>query len=484
MSFALAFAWLIPCAAGVAIYAAFDARRLPGYWATAFGYGLVLGLLIAAGASDLFARADTAHAMSHAWLPLTVFTLIVGVVAWRRSRVPESASAATSLQEVEKWKIVLFCAALASLVWRAFIALREILLRPTFPWDAWDAWAVKSKTWFLLGHYAPFVPMGQWIAGTSVETYSGPAWSYPSALAWLQVWFASAAGGWVEPIVNLPWLALWVGMLFGHYGQWRALGLSRVRAMAFIYFLGSLPLVTVHVALAGYADLWIAAMVGFAVLAWVRWLEQRDRNQLALACLCMLSLPWIKLEGAVWLLIFACVAGYCSLPRRHRRYVTGAIVAIAAIGAVIGHLKLPLFGLGWVAISLHAIDVPVIGTLAIAFHPDALTGSIASLFAQPSWHLLWYLAPMVVIWRWRQFREQRAVRALGAVVAASLAFLGFLFLFTDAAQWAESFTAINRLVMHVVPALITLLALLLRDADFRPGFASISPGSDSRSRPA
>jgi len=484
MSFALAFAWLIPCAAGVAVYAAFDARRESGYWATAFGYGLVLGLLFAAAASDLLARADTAHAMAHAWLPLTAFALIVGTVAWRRSRARAAASTTAPSQKMEKWKIALFCAALASLAWRAIFALREILLRPTFPWDAWDAWAVKSKAWFLLGHYAPFVPMGQWIAGTSGESYSGPAWSYPAALAWLQVWFASAVGGWIEPLINLPWLALWIGMLFGHYGQWRALGLTRMRAMAFVYFLGSLPLVTVHVALAGYADLWIATIFGFAVLAWARWLEQRDRNQLALACLCVLSLPWIKLEGAVWMLIFVGVAGYGSLPRQWRRYAMGVIVAIVAIGALIGHLKVPLFGLGWVNISLHAIEIPVIGTLAIAFHPRAVAGAVASLFTQPNWHLLWYLAPLIVIWRWRQFHELRAARALGALLAASLAFLGFLFLFTDAARWAESYSAINRLVMHVVPALFTMLALLLRDVDFRPALLGIAPKSDARSHPA
>ena len=165
MSFALAFAWLLPCAAGIAVYAAFEARRAPGYWPTAFGYGLVLGLLFAAAASDWFARSDTAHAMTHAWLPLTVFAAIAVVVAWRRSRMP--ASAVVTAQKMEKWKIVLFCAAFAALAWRAFIALREILLRPTFPWDAWDAWAVKSKAWFLLGHYAPFVSMGQWIANAA-----------------------------------------------------------------------------------------------------------------------------------------------------------------------------------------------------------------------------------------------------------------------------------------------------------------------------
>ncbi len=484
MSLALLFAWLLPIAAGVAVYGAFDVTRAAGYRAAALGYGIVLGLLFAGAASDLFARADTSHAIGHAWLPLLTLAVVAGVIAWRRWRAQTPAPAAASSKKMEKWKITLFCVALASLTVRGVIAWREILLRPTFPWDAWDAWAVKSKAWFLLGHYAPFVSMGQWASNAPVESYSGPAWSYPSALAWVQVWFASAAGGWIEPLVNLPWLALWVGMLLAHYGQWRALGLTRMRAMALMYFLGSLPLVTVHVALAGYADLWIAAIFGFAVLAWARWLEQRDGNQLALACLCVAMLPWIKLEGAVWLLLFAGVAGYCSLPRHWRRYVVGVIAAIALVGAAIGHLKIPLFGLGWVSVSLHSIEVPVIGTLAIAFHPGALAGTVAGLFAQPSWHLLWYLVPLILIWRWRQFRAIRAARAVGALLVASLVFLAFLFLFTDAAQWAESYTAINRLVMHIVPALFTLLALLLRDADLRPALFDTAPVSDSRSNPA
>ncbi len=484
MSLALVIAWILPIVAGVAAYAAFDARRAPGYRAAAFGYGVVFGLLLAGAATDLFARADTSHAVAHAWLPLAAFAVLAGVIGWRRSRKSKPADLVTTWRKMEKWKISLFSIAIASLAIRGVIAWREILLRPTFPWDAWDAWAVKSKAWFLLGHYAPFVSMGQWASNVPVESFSGPAWSYPSALAWMQVWFASAARGWIEPMINLPWLALWIGLLVAHYGQWRALGLTRIRAMALVYFLGSLPLMTVHVALAGYADLWIAAIFGFAVLAWARWLEQRDRSQLALACLCVAVLPWIKLEGAVWLLMFAGVAGYCSLPRHWRRYVVGVIVGVAIVGAALGHLKVPLFGLGWVSISLSAIEVPVIGTLAIAFHPGALAGAVTGLFAQPSWHLLWYVAPLIVVWRWRQFRAIRAARAIAGLVAVSLAFLGFLFLFTDAAQWAESYTAINRLVMHIVPALFTLLALLLRDADFRPARFDTPPISDSRSHQA
>ena len=462
MTLALLLAWVLPWAAGVAVFCVLTAPRLPGWVAAALGHGLVLGMLVAALGTDLFARSDTQNALRHAGVPLVLFALACASIAvWR---VRHAASVASeSLGNVQKWKMVLVVAALASLLGRGWLAAREIMLRPTFPWDAWDAWAVKSKVWFLLGHYAPFVSLPEWLAAPNAELYTGPAWSYPSALSWMQVWLASAVGSWIEPIVNLPWLALWVGMLFGHYGQWRALGLARLPALAFIYFLGSLPLLVVHVALAGYADLWLACVFGFTVLAWLRWREQHDRGQLLLSIVCASAMPWLKLEGAVWLLLFAGWAGYSSLPRRWRRYALGALLVLALLGAAIGRLMLPLFGLGWVHVGLTSITIPVIGTLAIGWHDGALAGVLTALFAQPNWHLLWWVAPALVAWRWNALFANRALLSLSVLLLAGFAFLAFLFLFTDAARWAESFTAVNRLVMHLVPATITLLALLCRE---------------------
>ena len=285
------------------------------------------------------------------------------------------------------------------------------------------------------------------------------------------MWFVSARGGWIEPLVNLPWFALWVGLLLGHYGQWRALGFSRLRALVFVYFLGSLPLVIVHVALAGYADLWIATVFGFAVLAWLRWVQRREKSQLAIAAICALLLPLLKLEGAVWLMLFAGVAAFAALPRRWRRYVAVAVLILLVIGAIFGKLSVPLFGLGWVNISLHSIDVPVIGRLAIAWHGAALNGVLLSLFDQPNWH------PAVVAGAAGHHlalahpcaRTAIAAHARLRCCSPPSAFCCSCSCSTvPAARWAESYTAINRLVMHITPAVITLLAMLCRDVRLVP----------------
>ena len=461
MSLAFALVWLLPLAAGIALWCALVPRRGPGWLAAACGHGIVAGLLLAAASVALFARADTVHAWTHAGLPLAIFAVATAFVAWRRMRERESASL-EKVENANKWTIGLLAIALASLAFRGWLMLREIWLRPTFPWDAWDAWAVKSKTWFLLGHYAPFVSMSDWLAQPAKELYTGIAWAYPATLGWMQVWFASAAGGWIEPQVNLPWFALWVGLLLGHYGQWRALGVSRVIALAGMYALGSLPLLDVHVALAGYADLWLAAMLGFAALAWLRWRRERDVGQLLVAIVCVVLLPAIKLEGAVWLVLCVAVAVYDVLPRRWRRWALAASACALLLLACVRHIALPVPGLGWVQITHAGIVVPGLGEYALHFNADALLSLLNSLFVQPNWHLLWWLVPGIVLWRWRALREDAALRHLGAFVLLGFAFLCFLFTCTDASRWAESYTAVNRLILQLVPATVTVLTLACR----------------------
>src|SRR5262249_2175913 len=151
-----------------------------------------------AAATALVARADTAHAWVHAAALLIGAGVAGAAVSYLRRR--RGAPAAPDDARGTWWQELLVALALASLVWRGSLIAGEVLLRPTYPWDAWDAWAVKSKTWFLLGHFAPFVVVEDWLRNGAAELYSGPGWAYPSALAWMQVWFASAAGEWIEQL--------------------------------------------------------------------------------------------------------------------------------------------------------------------------------------------------------------------------------------------------------------------------------------------
>ena len=485
MSWTYIVAWLLPLATGVAGYLAVSPRRVAGWRLSAAGYGFLLGMLLAAIFTSIAAYSDTARATVNAGMCLLLALALAAVVAWLR-RGEGGIAAAVEGIALANWQRAVIAGLLASLVVRAAIAAREIWLRPLYPWDAWSAWAVKPKAWFLLGHYVPFVSLPDWLRAAG-DAYTEIAWHYPNALAWLEVWFASGAGGWIEPLINLLWLGLWVALLLGHYGQWRALGVSRARALVFVYALGSLPLLSVHTALAGYMDMWVSAALGFGVLSWMRWLRDRERGQLAIALLCAAALPWLKMEGWVWAICLLAAIGFGMLPIRLRR---GMAIGSALLFVVL----VPLGGLHFLSVHAGVINpdgsvaMPAIGPLALVLNlkwqQGALKGSIETLFAQPNWHLLWWLTPAIVVWRWRELVAHDWLRLPAALLLIYAMLLLILFLFTEASAWAQSFTAINRLVLQLVPAWMTVLVMLLRDVHWPEAASGTVPSRDLRSDPA
>lgn len=232
--------------------------------------------------------------------------------------------------------------------------------------------------------------------------------------------------------------------------------------MLLVYGLMSLPLLDAHAALAGYADLWLAAAFGMAILCWLRWIRQRNAGQLLLAAAFALSLPLIKLEGAVWLLILSTVMLLGMLSRRSRWMVFAILVCALAIGIALGGFLMPIFGLGWIHLAWGQVTIPALGELDLHWRPVG-SAMLSGLLTLPNWHLLWYFAPLMIAMRWRVFAADRCARSLGTLLASCALFLFVLFFFTDASAWAENYTSANRLILHIVPAVFSLLALLLSD---------------------
>ena len=461
MSLSYVLAWLLPWVTGSGICLALNrGRREPGDLIAAVGLGFLLGIFIAALLCSLLAESNTAAAFSRCapWLAA------IGLLAWTAVFVFRNTAQPPSLLANAGgvgWR-VFWCLLLGAILMRLGVIASEAMLRPTFPWDAWSAWAVKPKAWFLLGHHVPYAPMQEWLAKPAADLRTSAIWDYPELLAWVQIWFASAAGAWNEPLINTVWTGVLAAIGLASYGQWRALGIRPGLAMLLVYGLLSLPLLDAHAALAGYADLWIAAAFGMAILCWLRWLAQRNIGQLLLAIMFALSLPMIKLEGSVWLLLLVIVMLLGLLSRRWRWMVLSLLVAVIAIGIAIGGFRLPIFGLGWINIAWGKVTIPALGELDLYWRPVG-TAMLSGLLTLPNWHLLWYLAPAVVALRWRILTTDRSARSLAALLVGCSLFLFILFFFTDASAWAENYTSANRLVLHIVPAMFSLMALLLAD---------------------
>jgi hypothetical protein len=225
-----------------------------------------------------------------------------------------------------------------------------------------------------------------------------------------------------------------------------------------VYALGSLPLINVHVALAGYADLWIATLLAFACLAWIRGLESGQRGQFVLAGLFAVMLPLVKLEGGIWLVILGGAMLYARMPPRFRR-VALMLAPIIASGIVVAYLlRWPL-----IAPALDRIGLSADTDVLLDHAPAVIGAAAAGLFAQYNWHLFWFAVALTLLVRLPELRQSAPLRALGLFLLLGCAFLFALFVLTPAGKWAESYTAVNRLSLQIVPAMLAFAALLWRE---------------------
>ncbi|MCB1797174.1 MAG: hypothetical protein KDJ70_22680, partial [Candidatus Competibacteraceae bacterium] len=170
-----------------------------------------------------------------------------------------------------------------------------------------------------------------WLMDASDSNYALAAWNYPEAVSLLALWPTLAFGGWNETVAHLPWLGVALALGLGFYGQARFWGASPPVALIFVGLLLSLPMLDTHVALAGYADIWLAATFGLASCAFLQWARTRDRWQGLLALLLALACPWIKREGLVWALLLLPAAIWVWTPRRYWPWLAGGLI-VSLIG--------------------------------------------------------------------------------------------------------------------------------------------------------
>lgn len=452
MTLAYALAWLTPLALGSAVVALACGRpRTRADWLSTVACGFVLGALLCALAVGWLGRVEVSRIVPK--LAPLLLPLAAGLAMWAWWR-PITAGGTPPSGRRHPW----LWALVALLAFRAWLMADEILLRPMYPWDAWAAWLLKPKAWMLGGHLDRFVDFGAWLGDGSGFLRTAQTWSYPEALGRLAIWFASAWGEWNAGVVGVLWLALWAALVAGSYGQLRLLGLDRNRATVAVYALGSLPLLNVHVALAGYADLWIATVLAFACLFWLRWLEKREAGALAVAMLFAAMLPFIKLEGSVWLVILLATMLYERMTPRLRRValVLAPLVGLSVVAAYL--LRWPLVAPMLDRIGLTA-DIDVLTEHA----PAVIAAAAQGLFAQYNWHLFWFAIVLTLALRHAQLARSPALRVLGLFLLLGCGFLFALFVLTPAGKWAESYTAVNRLSLQIVPAMLVFAALMWRE---------------------
>ncbi len=382
--------------------------------------------------------------------PLGLLTLLLGYLAVRRhGSAPMIEAVRSALHHLVAPPEL---EGAARIVWQlllAWIALRYVVLglfiewQPLYPWDAWIQWATKARVWYEQARIVPFVGTQAWYAA------GGTAWfdaspQYPPTVPLLQVWSCIVLGRWDDALMNWPWWQFSVGLTLAVYGALRSLEIRALGALVGAFLVATLPLANVHVALAGYADLPMAAYYTAAALALLRWSKMRDPRMAALALLLAVACTQIKVPGIVWALTLVPGAVVTLLPRRGLK--------VAAIG----------FGVALFALAVLAQTHPVILNyrLHLDFNP-AWQAIVETHFFLSNWNLLWYGALAATLLAWRQLTSP-ALAPLTAIVAADALFLIVVFGFTNARDWVAEQTTVNRATLHAAPLAAVFMVLAFR----------------------
>ncbi len=311
----------------------------------------------------------------------------------------------------------------------------ELLHRPITGWDSFAVWSLRAKVWAARGGLV--LDRGDWFF------YGGAARpDYPPHISLLQTWTGIWIGDWHDVLVNLPWGFYYLSLLAGCYFA-TVPRLGRDWALAATFALAGIPLVVVHAALGGYADLVLATHFMLAVALLSQPQSALDRR---LGFLFALSLPLIKLEGiplAAACLAVAGLRGIGSAPRRNRLLV--AVLTAVAVAAALANQTLRDF-------------------LASAqMQPQGLRAVADGLFREGHWHFLWALFAAVAALRLRSIWNTSLGWMLFTLVAAAVP-LSFALLFTDASAFANARSADSRLFLGLAPAALAFVALALGDA--------------------
>ncbi len=423
------------------------AARAPLVWGNGTLLGLVAVPLLMRGLNALGLPLDfnTTAAVCAALILLAVVRRSTGLSPLSDGAVTASSRALSTGER-------LLCGVLLALVVLRVGSLGlEIWWRPLFPWDATMHWATKARVWFEYRDMLPFVGHHEWLVtgGEGVFTDRHP--HYPPMIPLLQVWMNLALGSWNESLMNLPWLACFAALGAAFYAQLRGAGVAATVAAAFTYMLMSMPLINTHVALAGYADLFLGATYCCALMALHNWMRTRGTWQAVLAVAFALACPLVKSEGVIWAstLLPAAAVAYGSRGEALKLIILLGLWGIFAVLVVPEDVRI-------LSYTIH--------DFAPAFNPEALTGLLRSTWQHDNWHLFGYMALAIIpLGIAVPGAMTRRLPGLTVALACAVGAFLYLFLFTGFAWGASNLSAVGRLSVHLVPGLLFLSALLFNE---------------------
>jgi hypothetical protein len=475
MSYAsLASGWILVWLLGVALLLAFDWPRgspegSPGRAALRLGSGFIVGALLL----TLWMRVLSMLGLRFSWiaigLPLALAAAGLLALAAKRGVLSYAAIVAPTASlwrpRLPRWQRLAWLLLLAWIMLRLALLSMEVAWQPLYPWDAWVQWATKARVWYELGRIVPFEQADAWLGGAT-GAYFDASPHVPATVPLLQVWSSVAFGRWDDSAMNWPWPLTLLAVMLAIYGMLRDQGVGQLGALTGAYLVASMPLVDVHVALAGYADLFMMAVYTLAALTFYRWTRVRDRCDAGLALAFAACCPLVKTVGAAWALTLLAGVAAVAMPSRGVK-VVAITLAVVALGLL----------------ALGQPGVPFFGQRVLLSFQSSWSSLTQSELLFANWHLFWYAALALLLFGSRQL-VRPPLAPLAMIAAAGIALLVVVLAYPGLVALAGDYTSVNRAILHLAPLLVCLGALLWRELTAeptsQPAAVPVSADADAR----
>ena len=435
--------------------------------ATVLGHGYLLGVF----ATTLLIRLwDLAGlGLSFAGLASVLLSLcLLGALVLRQRILERPPGTPSSGHPEASWEKIIILLLLVLIGWRLYSVTHEALIKPIYSLDALMNWAPKAVTWFHLDELVDFVHPREWLVQSPETVHytlgNYHAWSYPETVPLVQLWSMISANSWDHSLLYTPWVLVAFNLGLALYGHLRLAGASVLAASISTYLLLNLPFINVHTALPGYADLWLASAFGMAIFALYQWEQRRDRGYALLFLFNAILCSQLKLPGVVLctILLLAFVRTLLGASYTTELKISAVLIAILAYGLIFGiHIDLP--GERAIALSANALDLPLFGRFEFEYHAIS-SAMLSTTLSALNWNLTTYM--LLLLLATKIYNRDILLRPPSYLLAilGGLVFIVLVYYFTRHYLNALNFTAVNRALLSLVPALIFYIGLNLSSA--------------------
>ena len=327
---------------------------------------------------------------------------------------------------------------------------------PNLAWDSWSVWEGKADQWLAHGMSTKMNHLEAWM--TDKESIFNISAHYPDGLS-LLLFLPKLMGANNGVVTLVLYLYAFAMMSLLLVARLRLFGAPVYLQLLLVLVLYTTPLINNHLMIQGYADIWIAMFVTLITLTFIDY-HEKDQFGLAVTLVCYLvTLPMIKLEGWVWLILFIISHALVVLfQHRNKAVFILLILTTLLILIIFGGVNLQ-FEIGNLIINSNRIEIFNLLNTNIQFN-NISTNLIIGFFWQNNWSILWVGIPFLLFSFITKQHNQASQISHVFIILALMCFM-FLFYFTEASQWAQDLTALNRIVLQLTPCYMFLLFKML-----------------------